>query len=163
MRVFLYILANSLFWVAVHFASGYLVHLFPESLYRPDRFLFKIRRWERRGSLYRRLFRIHTWKDRLPEAGALFPFHPFDKSHLAQHDRDYFARFVLETCRAELSHLLPFLFYPLCLFWNPWPANLIMFAYAFLANVPFILIQRYNRARLLELPIFAGNSLGRKP
>jgi len=78
----------------------------------------------------------------------------FDKSHLTRFDRDYLARFILETCRAELAHVLPFLFYPLCLLWNPWPANLIMFLYAVLANVPFILIQRYNRARLLALQIF---------
>ncbi|MCX7655539.1 MAG: hypothetical protein N2Z76_03330 [Treponemataceae bacterium] len=162
MIVFLYILANSLFWVVVHFVSGYLVHLFPDSLYRAERFLFKIRPWERRGSVYRRFFRIQIWKDRLPEAGALFPFHPFDKSHLTRYDRDYFVRFVQETCRAELSHLLPFLFYPLCLLWNPWPANLIMFAYAVLANIPFVLIQRYNRARLLELPLFVTDSTSLK-
>jgi len=98
--------------------------------------------------------RIHAWKDHLPEAGKFFSLHPFDKSHLTRFDRDYLARFILETCRAELAHVLPFLFYPLCLLWNPWPANLIMFLYAVLANVPFILIQRYNRARLLALQIF---------
>lgn len=155
MIVLFYILANSLFWVAVHFASGYMVHLFPDSLYRPNRLLFRIRRWEQKGSVYRRYLRIHAWKDRLPEAGEFFSLHPFNKSRLERFDRGYLARFVQETCRAELAHLLPFLFYPLCLPWNPWPANLIMLLYALCANVPFVLIQRYNRARLLGLPILS--------
>ena len=154
MRVLLYIAVNALFWVIVHFVSGYVVHLFPDSLYRPERLTFRLYRWEYRGSVYRRYLRIHAWKDHLPEAGKFFSLHPFDKSHLTRFDRDYLARFILETCRAELAHDLPFLFYPLCLLWNPWPANLIMFLYAVLANVPFILIQRYNRARLLALQIF---------
>ncbi len=154
MRVLLYIAVNALFWVIVHFVSGYVVHLFPDSLYRPEQLLFRLHRWEYRGSIYRRYLRIHAWKDHLPEAGKFFSLHPFDKSHLTRFDRDYLARFILETCRAELAHVLPFLFYPLCLPWNPWPANLIMFLYAVLANVPFILIQRYNRARLLTLQIF---------
>ena len=150
----MYIAVNALFWVIVHFVSGYVVHLFPDSLYRPEQLLFRLHRWEYRGSIYRRYLRIHAWKDHLPEAGKFFSLHPFDKSHLTRFDRDYLARFILETCRAELAHVLPFLFYPLCLPWNPWPANLIMFLYAVLANVPFILIQRYNRARLLTLQIF---------
>ncbi|NLJ10946.1 MAG: hypothetical protein GX438_11500 [Treponema sp.] len=156
MMVFFYISINALFWVAVHFASGYLVHLLPESLYRPDHLVFRLYRWEKRGTFYRRWFNINAWKDRLPEAGEFFSLHPFDKSHLSRFDKDYLSRFMLETCRAELAHLLPFLFYPLCLPWNPWPANLIMFLYVIFANVPFIIIQRYNRARLLALPIFTS-------
>jgi glycosyl-4,4'-diaponeurosporenoate acyltransferase len=155
MMVLLYIAGNALFWLAVHFASGYLVHLFPETLYRSDAFPFRLYRWERKGTVYRRYLKIHVWKDRLPEAGEFFSLHPFNKSHLRRFDAEYLSRFMLETCRAELAHLLPFLFYPLCLPWNPWPANLIMFIYAVLANLPFIIIQRYNRARLLALPIFA--------
>jgi len=43
------------------------------------------------------------------------------------------------------------LLYPLCLFWNPWPGNLIMALYAIVANVPFVIIQRFNRIRLMHL------------
>lgn len=154
MMVVFYIAVNALFWVAVHFASGYLVHLIPESIYHPDRFIFKLHRWEERGTVYRRWLKINAWKDRLPEAGEFFSLHSFNKSHINRFEKEYLSRFILETCRAELAHLLPFFFYPLCLPWNPWPANLIMGIYVVVANVPFIIIQRYNRARLLILPIF---------
>lgn len=158
MSVLFYISINAFFWIAVHFVSGYLVHVLPESLYRSDAFLFKLHRWEYKGRVYRRFLKIHAWKDRLPEAGEFFSLHPFNKSHLKSSDAGYLSRFILETCRAELAHLLPFLFYPICLLWNPWPANLIMFVYVVLANIPFILIQRYNRARLLALPhLVSGN------
>ncbi len=159
MMVLFYIVVNALFWVTVHFASGYLVHLFPEKLYRSDSILFTLHRWESKGTVYRRYLKIHRWKDRLPEAGEFFSLHPFNKAHLVRFDKEYLSRFILETCRAELAHLLPFLFYPLCLPWNPWPANLIMFIYAILANVPFIIIQRYNRARLLSLPLFKAKEI----
>lgn len=35
--------------------------------------------------------------------------------------------------------------------WNPLWAGFIMIAYAILANLPFILTQRYNRPRLQRL------------
>jgi len=149
-----YIFINAVFWVAVHLLSGYLVHLFPEKIYRLDNFLFKISSFERGGIFYRRYFLVHRWKDRLPEAGQFFSRRHFSKRRLEKFTREYLLKFALETCRAELAHFLPFLFYPLCLFWNPCPGDIIMFAYAFLANVPCIIVQRYNRARIIGLSIF---------
>ena len=59
---------------------------------------------------------------------------------------------IQETCVAELTHAL------LCLagiavFWIwPGPGGLILFLIdVFLGNLPFILIQRYNRPRLIRL------------
>jgi glycosyl-4,4'-diaponeurosporenoate acyltransferase len=60
-------------------------------------------------------------------------------------------RFVLETRRGETCHWLAILFTPLFLLWNPWWGFAVNLAYALLANVPCIVAQRYNRARLLAL------------
>ncbi len=146
-----FLAANSLFWAAVHTASGSLGHLLPSSVYRYDAWLFRTRPWEAGGRLYKRRFRIDTWKDKLPEAGELLGIHPFNKRRLHRHDVAYLERFLLETCRAELTHLLPFAFYPFCLLWNPPIGAVISFAYALLANVPFVMVQRYNRARLVRV------------
>ena len=37
------------------------------------------------------------------------------------------------------------------LLWNPWFLGLLMLAYAVIANLPCLIVQRYNRARLLRL------------
>jgi glycosyl-4,4'-diaponeurosporenoate acyltransferase len=45
---------------------------------------------------------------------------------------------------------------PLFLLWNPWWLGLVMIAYAVVANGPCILIQRYNRGRLVRVLARAG-------
>jgi glycosyl-4,4'-diaponeurosporenoate acyltransferase len=91
--------------------------------------------------------RIKRWKDRLPEAGALFAG-GFSKRDLTSHDRAHLERFAAETRRAEAVHwmiLATVVVFPLFVVWYALIPNVI---YALAANVPFIMIQRYNRARL---------------
>ena len=53
-------------------------------------------------------------------------------------------RFVVETRRAEATHWLVLAAGPFFVLWNPWGLALVMVAYAVVANVPCLLIQRYN-------------------
>ena len=55
--------------------------------------------------------------------------------------------FVRETRRAELGHWWALACSPLFVLWNPPLAAALLVAYGVLANLPFILIQRYNRLR----------------
>jgi glycosyl-4,4'-diaponeurosporenoate acyltransferase len=41
-----------------------------------------------------------------------------------------------------------FLFSPVFFVWNIWWVGIVMIVYAMLANMPCIMIQRYNRIRL---------------
>lgn len=153
------VFVNSVFWVSVHFFSGFIVHFIPSSFYKYDNFLFKKRFWELNGKLYEKVFLIKLWKDRLPEAGGLLGINPFNKKVFTSRDPSYVRRFILETCRAELSHILPFLFLPISFLWNNFlEAQLVMVIYCVLANLPFIIIQRYNRIRLISLLIKIHNS-----
>ena len=84
----------------------------------------------------------------LPEAGNLFRG-GFSKRRVLHHDRAYLERFLVATRRAELAHwpilaLGPFFF----LLERRGGSPLAMVAYGVVANVPCILVQRYNRARL---------------
>ena len=145
-------------WVAIQIGSGVLTHAMPLRWFDHDAMLFRTRRFERGGRVYR-VFGVHRWKDRLPEAGALFAG-GFSKSRLAAGARapgaaDAFGdrverleRFIAETRRAELTHWLPvvasFTFFlwnqPSIAWWMP-PIGLI-------GNLPFIVVQRWNRPRL---------------
>jgi glycosyl-4,4'-diaponeurosporenoate acyltransferase len=96
---------------------------------------------------WQRWFRVRRWKDRLPEAGAFFAG-GVAKDRLGTRDRTALARFRLETVRAERVHWILLCSGPLHLLWCRLPVGLGMIAFGVAFNVPFIVIQRYNRGRL---------------
>jgi glycosyl-4,4'-diaponeurosporenoate acyltransferase len=57
-------------------------------------------------------------------------------------------RFLLETVRAECSHWLTWGMALIFFAWTPWQVGVVMLIYGAIVNLPCILIQRYNRARL---------------
>lgn len=63
---------------------------------------------------------------------------------------------MIETQRAEWTHWVSMLPAPLFFIWNPVWAGWLMILYALIANLPFIIIQRYNRPRLLKLIRMSG-------
>lgn len=106
--------------------------------------------WEEGGRFYERIFAIKRWKDRLPDA-ARWLSGGFAKGMLSARDPEYLARFIRETRRGELCHRMAIYCVPAFLLWNPWWASLVIFVYALAANLPCILVQRYNRLRLTRL------------
>lgn len=124
-----------------------LGELFPRRWVHYDRFPFNEFRWEKDGELYRRL-RVNEWKDRVPDMSNVFKW-MFPKRSLGQvRTSAYFERFVQETCVAEAVHVVlmiaGFSVY-LFVFKNAW--GLIASILYALGNLPFVLIQRYNRPR----------------
>ena len=97
----------------------------PRRLFREDRFPFASFRWEQNGTVYTKLW-IEKWKDILPD--------------------------MSETCRAEAVHWGEIAAGLGCLAICPNLAGVILTAlWALFGNLPFILIQRYNRPRLKKL------------
>lgn len=133
-------------WGVFHASTGYLAHRLGTHRLAHDGWLLRARgvedaRW------YRRVLRIHRWKDRLPEAGGLFAG-GVSKRELTSLDDDGLEAFVRETRRAELGHWWAMACSPLFILWNPPLASVLLLAYGVLVNLPFILIQRYNRLRI---------------
>jgi glycosyl-4,4'-diaponeurosporenoate acyltransferase len=133
-------------WGAIHAGTGYAVHRLPVRWLRRDGVLFRSRRIEEGGRLYERLG-IRRWKDRLPEAGALFAGGMSKRTLPAVADGGL-ERFAVETRRAELGHWMAMAAGPLFVVWNPPPVAAVMVTYGVVINAPFIAIQRYNRARV---------------
>ena len=133
-------------WSAI---VGYVAHRRPASAFARDSWLYRLRSFERGGAAYQRVG-IKRWKDRLPEAGALFTG-GFSKRSVRTRDRTQLERFVVETRRAEWTHWTIMLATPVFLLWNWWWIELLMLAYALAANLPCLVVQRYNRGRLLRL------------
>ncbi len=133
-------------WLGWSLATGYCAHRLPVARLDVWRRRLALRSWERGGRVYERVG-IRRWKDALPEAGALFRG-GVSKRRIPSTAAGGLVRFRLETVRAELTHwlgLVPIVW--LFLLVPPLPAA-VNVAYALVANVPCIVIQRFNRGRL---------------
>lgn len=137
-------------WGFFHAATGYAAHRLDPGRLVDDTWLLRPRRFEDGGRWYRRRLRIHRWKDRVPEAGALFAG-GISKRHVPSYDVAGLQLFVRETRRAELAHWWALFCGPVFILWNPPLASALLILYGVAANLPFILIQRYNRFRTLPL------------
>jgi glycosyl-4,4'-diaponeurosporenoate acyltransferase len=109
--------------------------------------LYKQRKWEKAGNIYKTVFKIKSWKQLLPDGAIIFK-RGFQKSRLTNSTLLYLSIFMQETCRAELTHWLVLLFAPLFFLWNYLFVGIIMILYALIVNIPCILTQRFNRIRL---------------
>jgi len=134
-------------WVVIGFSTGYAVHVIPLRYLQRDNWLTRPRRFEDHGRFYERRLRIRTWKDSLPEKGDIFPG-GFSKRVITDRSDGFLERFVAETRRAELVHWLNAVSGPVFLIWCSWPLGVFMIGFGWAGHLPFICIQRYNRARI---------------
>ena len=139
---------DSLVWASWSVAVSRAAARFdPETLSR-DSWLTCARPFERDGRCYQRL-RIRRWKDRVPDFGGFRG--GWSKRALGGTDRNALERFAAETRRAEYVHWAIPAIVPVFVFWNPPILVAAMVAYALVANLPFVAIQRYNRIRIERL------------
>lgn len=61
------------------------------------------------------------------------------------------ARSLIESCRGEMTHWLPIFLFWVFGFIVPPYALVYMLIYALVANLPCIIVQRYNRPRILKI------------
>jgi glycosyl-4,4'-diaponeurosporenoate acyltransferase len=144
------VLVDVVAWGVFHSLTGYAAHRLDDERLCREGWLLTIRRFETGGGWYRRWLRIDRWKDHVPEAGDLFRG-GISKRHLPGYSDEGLLLFARETRRAELAHWWALACGPLFLLWNPVAASGLLLAYGVVANLPFIAIQRYNRARTLAL------------
>ncbi|WP_096154558.1 MULTISPECIES: glycosyl-4,4'-diaponeurosporenoate acyltransferase CrtO family protein [Bacillus] len=131
--------------LSIHLIGSWVCLRIPKKWFLKNNNLFYHFQWEENTQLYSML-KIKRWKEYLPDGSKLFK-HGFQKKRLKEKNEAYFYSFIMETKRAELTHFVTF--FPLCFFfiWNPVEAYLAILLYGVLANLPCILVQRYNRMR----------------
>lgn len=110
---------------------------------------FCLRKWERCGQIYRTVLKIHRWKDRVPQHIGR---DGFSKATLNKTlTEDYVEQFLRETCRGEWYHTAALGIIPALLLLDPlWLGSglsLILLG----IHGGCIVIQRYNRGRLLHV------------
>jgi glycosyl-4,4'-diaponeurosporenoate acyltransferase len=150
MPTWLVALLDATLWPFIHVGAARAGLRVPDAWLDPQRGWFRVRAWEQDGAWYERWFRVRAWKGRLPDGAAMLPG-AFSKARIKSHDPAYLRRFAIEASRGEAVHWITLAFAPLFLPWNPAWADAVIVGYAIIANVPCIVAQRYNRARIVVL------------
>lgn len=114
-----------------------------------DWWIFQCFPFEDDGKIYHKLH-IRQWQNKVPDMSKIFPmFMPKKKMESIQVDR--LDRMIQETCIAELVHALLCVAGLYCIkLWRGFGGVLISML-NILGNAVFIVIQRYNRPRLVAL------------
>lgn len=145
------ILIDIAVWFVIHMGVVFFAVRIPIPFFNPNGFLYKPRGWEKGGALYRKFFKINRWKEHVPDGARLLKDRGFPKKRLKETGNDYLYDFLLETCRAELTHWIIILFAPFFFMWNRFWVGMIMILYAVAENIPLIMVQRYNRCRFRRI------------
>ena len=141
------VMIDVLSWAFFHIIISVVCFLIPFHYFQRSSFLFKIRVWENSGQFWQDVVAVKRWKGSIPDGSRIFKF-GYEKKTLHGMNHENLQRFAIETKRAELTHWLCILPAPLFFLWNPIWAGWVMILYAFMFNLPFIIVQRYNRARI---------------
>lgn len=141
------------FWLVVFYGTAAAVVALPEKLqsriFDRKKFFYRVRNWEMR---FYRFIRLPFWKDKLPQHNS-----DFDKRRLPEKiTREYLVTYIFITCRAEVIHYITGVVGYFSLLFCLMSENLaelrdFYFAVAtaqLIGNIPFSMIQRYNRYRL---------------
>lgn len=110
-------------------------------------FCFKSFAFEREGDFWNDVFQVKRWKDHLPKGHRLNPAIYNKSTLMAQPSAQDIYDFIIETRRAEFVHGIAML--PMFVFLAaPKYIKIPHMTYALLANVPCMIVQRYNRPKL---------------
>ncbi len=144
------VILSAVLWYTFQHLAEYIAHKVPKKWLSPKGFLFKERKWEKGGAVYTKIFKVKKWKKYLPD-GAAVRKNGYQKKNLTDYSTENLERFLLESCRAELVHLLSIV--PFWVFGLFAPVEIIfyMLIYALAVNLPCIIVQRYNRPRISKL------------
>jgi len=135
-----------LMWLGWSLLVGWVAHRMSLDGLEPWRRRLRLRGWERGGRVYERIG-VRRWKDALPEAGAWLPG-GVSKRRIPPSRAGGVARLRIETVRAECSHWLGLVPIGWLFLLLPPAVAALNVVYALAANVPCIVVQRFNRGRL---------------
>lgn len=127
----------------------YLSNITPTGIYSRTNWLFRERKWEKNGEVYQQWVKVRHWKKFLPELGD-FVKSVFPKKQIKDFSKDYLELYLMECCKSEMTHWCIILSSLLFSLWNELPDAIVIFVIAIILNMPYIIIQRYNRPRIIE-------------
>lgn len=135
----------AIYVAAIGIASNIIGSALPRDWFRADAFPFRCFSWEDGGRIYQKLH-IRAWKDKLPDMSKVVK-KMYRKEVDPRPNARNLERLIEETCVAEAVHtVLILLSLYVVRIWKG-TAGWIIWGLCLLGNLPFIIIQRYNRPR----------------
>lgn len=127
--------------------SNVIGYLIPRDILNYDAFPYKDFKWEYGGNVYSR-FKVAKWKKKLPDMSrvlkTLYPKTVSYKPNSAQLDK-----LLRETCVAEFIHIMLIVVSPIIYkIIDDGAVGNFFVVCNILGNLPYIIIQRYNRPKL---------------
>ncbi len=139
-----------LYYVFIGVSGFMLGRIMPKSVFHGDRFPFRPFRWEKQGAVYNRLG-IRWWKEKVPDMSVILPKLMPSKKMPKDVTAAGLELMVQETCVAEWIHgLLCALGFGCVFIWKGVWGWIVSVLYL-LGNLPDIIIQRYNRPKLMRI------------
>lgn len=142
------LIINLLLGTVWHYIVFFVCISVNTKLFDPKRKMYLPHKWENNGKFYNDVFKINRWKDSLPQHIGK---DGFSKDHIDDLSIEYIDEFIMETCRGEWNHIMNCLFTVVLFLINNFLTALVFTALLLIGNMPFALIQRYNRFRLQKL------------
>lgn len=142
------LIVNILLAVIWHLSSFIFCVSVDTKFFDPEKRMYQPKSWERGGRFYCDALHIQKWKDLMPQHIGK---DGFSKDHLDAVSVEYLDEFIMETCRAEWNHTINCLMCILLLLINRLLTAVFLSLLLFMGNLPFVMIQRYNRFRLQKL------------
>lgn len=141
---------NIIVFILISLVMTLVCDKIPSKLYDYKKWMFRVRKWEHGGLFYEKYLMVKKWKSKLPDISDFVKWR-FNKKHLAESDSEYLSVFLTESCKSEFTHWMIILSTVIFAFWNDSLTTFLFFVAASLLNLPYIIIQRYNRPRLIKL------------
>lgn len=140
----------ALYWFIVQMIIAQLgTHISYKFLEKDNKY-FRSWNFEQEGQLWQQLVKVQNWKNHLPDGQNLNPNISSKATFDLSKNMNDIQQFILETRRAEIVHMMSI--FPIIAFYKSSKSvKIINFAYVVIANVPCVIVQRYNRPKLIRI------------
>ncbi len=130
---------------------GIVFAYIPAGVFRYAGRFLKPYKFEHNGRFYEKYFKISKWKDKLPQFSNIVKV-GFHLDNIEIKSEEYLERFIIETIRSEITHIFLMIISPVFVVWSENTTyGIIASCLYFIGNVPFLMVQRYNRPRVVKL------------
>ena len=143
-------LISLIYLAVIGLASFFIAWLFPKRWFSYNKFPYRSTNPEKEDRLYASLG-VKEWKEKLPDMSKIFTKIMPTKRLPEKITASNIELMVQETCIAELVHRVLVVLGFGCVFIFDTAAGWIVSELYALGNLPFIIIQRFNRPKLVRM------------
>lgn len=115
-----------------------------------EAFPFRSFAFEKEGKIYKKLG-IAKWQSHVPDMSRVFKKIMPPKKIESRPEAEKLRTMIKETCVAEMTHWVLIILGAGYIFIWPGIGGMICFLLSFFVNLVFVIIQRYNRPRLVHV------------